>query len=80
MIWLFIYMELEACMDEYVWLIICYLCAINDCADEYCPPIHLPVSPKYTKNLGKRMKMTRNGRLCPLKMILNTRYPLPVQQ
>ena len=80
--WLFKQMKLEAYRDEYNnWLIICYFCAVNNCPEEYCPPMPLPFPLDYIKNLNKRSEMARKGILpSPLKMILKTCYLLPVQK
>ena len=50
---LFMQMELEACRDQIDWLIICYLCAVNDNPEEHCSPAPLSVPPDYHKNLEK---------------------------
>ena len=48
---------------------------------EYCPSMPLPVPPDYIKNLSKISEMATKGVLPPpLKMILEARYPLLVQQ
>ena len=77
---LFIQMELEAQRDELDWLIISYLCAVNDNTLEYCAPMYLPVTPGYHTKLGKRAQMAAKGIIPPaLEMILETRHPLPAQ-
>ena len=79
--WLFIQMELEACRDGYNLLRRCYLCAVNNCPQVYCPPMPLPIPPDCINSLNKRLEMTRKGiLLLLLTTILKTRYPLLVQQ
>ena len=78
---MFIQRELMGCRDEFDWLMRCYRCAVNDCPEECCPPIPLPVLPAYIINLIKRAGMTENGILPPtLEIIYQTYYPLPVKQ
>ena len=75
----FMQMKLEACRDESDWLTICYLCAVNNYPEEYCPSMPSPMPPGYHTNLEKRAHMAAKGILPPtLKMILKKYYPLPV--
>ena len=79
---LFMQMELEACRNELDWIIKCYLCAVHNYPEEYCPPIPLPVLPGYNKHLGKRAETAAKGILLPtlIMVILKKYYPPPVRQ
>ena len=48
---LFMQMELKPYRDDSYWLIICYLCAVNDYPEEYCPPMYLLVPPQLPYNV-----------------------------
>ena len=77
---IFIHVELEACWNVTEWLFKCHNCIVNNIPKEHCPTIPLPIPPDYVHNLGRRSKMAIKGILPPpLKMILNTYYPLPSQ-
>ena len=67
MIRLLMQMELEACRNELDWLIIWYLCAVHKYSEEYCPPMPLPVSPRYQTNLEKKAEMPAKG-ILPLTL------------
>ena len=73
--------KIEACRNELDWLLKCYLCAVNDYPEEYCPPRPLQVFSGYHTKLVTRAKMAVRGILPPpLKMILKKHFPLPVRQ
>ena len=75
---LFMRMELKACWNETRWLLRCHESIVNNIPEEYCPPMPLLIYPDYADNLGRRSKMATKVILpSPLKMILNTYYPLP---
>ena len=42
---MFMQIELEACLDELVWLIRCHNCAAYNCPEEEYPPRPLPIPP-----------------------------------
>ena len=54
MIRLFMQGELEACRDECKRLLRCHHCIVNSFPEECCPPMPLPISPDYAKNLMRR--------------------------
>ena len=70
---LFIQIEVEAYKDECKWLLRCDHCIVNNCPEEYCPTMPLPVPPNHAKNLIKRWETAKNK-------ILKTRYPLPCSE
>ena len=58
---LFMQVELEACGRECKWLLRCHHCIVNNFPDEYCPPMPLPISTDYAKNLMRRWEMPKKG-------------------
>ena len=75
----FMQLELEACLEEVNWMIICHNCEALNCPQEEYPARLLPTPPpSYIDNLQSRLIKVRKG-ICPvsLKMILKTEYPLP---
>ena len=78
----FMQLELEASLDEVSWMLRCHNCEILDCPQEECPARLLPTPPpSYIDNLQSRLIQARNGiHPASLKMILNTKYQLPVQR
>ena len=61
-------------------LLRCHECIVNNISEEYCPPMLLPIPSDYADTLERISKMAIKGVLpLPLKMILNTYYPLPSQ-
>ena len=58
---LFMQMGFEACRDDLDWLLICHDCIVNNCPEEYYPPMSLPIPPGYTKNLARRAEMVKKG-------------------
>ena len=76
----FRHMELGASQNETEWLFKYHDCIVNNIPEERWPPMPLPISPDYVQNLGRRAKMAIKGVLpTPLKMMLNTHYPLRSQ-
>ena len=78
----FMQLELEACLEEVGWMLRCYNCEALDCLQEEYPARLLPTPPpSYIGNLQSRLIKVRKG-ICPasLKMMLNTKYQLPVQR
>ena len=59
----------------------CYYCAVNNYPEECCLLMPLPVPPKYyVKSMEKRGQMAGKGILPPtLNIVIQTHYPLPVQ-
>ena len=78
---IFMQMGLKACRDKLDWLSKCYLCAVNSCQEEYCPPMLLPIASDYAKKSVRRPEMAQKGILPPTsKMTLKKYDPLPVHQ
>ena len=50
---LFMQMEFEAYRNELDWLIVCFLCAVNDYLEEYCPPMPSPIPSLLPYKFGK---------------------------
>ena len=75
-------LELEACLGEVSWMSRCHNCEALDCPQEQYPARLLPTSPpSYTDNLQSRLIKARKGIFpASLKMILTTKYPLPVRR
>ena len=73
---MFMQMELEACRDEFDWLMIASI-GQSTIIQEYCPPMPLLVPADNHKSWGKRTEIAAKGILPPtLQMILKTRCPL----
>ena len=74
-------LKLEACLDKVSWMLRCHNCEVLDCPQEEYPARLLPTPPpSYIDNLQSRLVQARNGiHPASLKMILNTKYQLPVQ-
>ena len=78
----FMELELGACLEEVSWMLRCHNCEVLDCPQEEYPARLLPTPPpSYIDNLQSRLIQARKG-IFPayLKMILNTKYQLPVQR
>ena len=76
----FVQLELEACLEEVRWSIICYNCEVLGCPQEEYPARLLPtLPPNYEDNLLNRLRRAQKGIFpASLKMILNSDYQLPV--
>ena len=77
----FMQLELEACLEEVSWMLRCHNCEALDCPQEEYPARLSPTPPpSYIDNLQRRLIKARKE-IFPtsLKMILNTKYQLPVQ-
>ena len=75
----FMQLELEACLEEVNWMIICHKYEALNCPQEDYPARLLPSPPpSYIDNLQSRLIKVRK-RIFPasLKMTLKTKYPLP---
>ena len=74
--------EFEACLEEVSWMIRCHNCEALNCPQEEYPARLLPTpSPSYVDNLQSRLIKARKGVFpASLKMILKTKYPLPVRR
>ena len=76
----FMQLELEACLVEINWMIICHNCEALDCPQEEYPARPLPIPPDYIDNLQSRLIKVEKGMLPPTrKMILKTHYHLPAR-
>ena len=78
----FMQLELEACLDEIIWMLRCHYCEVLDCPQEEYPARLLPTPPpSYIDNLQSRLIQARNG-IYPasLQTILNKKSQLPVQR
>ena len=77
----FMQLELEACLEEVSWMLRCYNCEALDSPQEEYPARFLPTPPpSYIDNLQSTLIRARKGIFpASLKMILNTKYQLPVQ-
>ena len=78
----FMQLELEACLGEVSWMLRCHNCEVLDCPQEEYPARLLPIPPpSYIDNLQSRLIQACKGIFpASLKMILNTKYQLPVQR
>ena len=78
----FMQLELEACLKEVSWMIRCHNCEALNCPQEEYPARLLPTPPpSYIDNLQSRLIKARKGIFpASLKMILKTKYPLPVRR
>ena len=76
----FMQLEVEACLKEVSWSIICYNCEVLDCPQEEYPARLLPtLPPSYEDNLQSRLIRAPKGIFpASLKMILKSEYQLPV--
>ena len=70
----FMQLELEACLEEVNWMIICHNCEALNCPQEEYPARLLPTPPpSYIDNLQSRLIKVRKGIFpASLKMILKT--------
>ena len=76
----FMQLELEACLDEINWMIICHNCEALKGPQEKYPARSLPIPPDYIDNLQSRLMKIKKNILPPtLKMIPKTHYHLPVR-
>ena len=78
----FMQLELDACLEEVSWMIICHNYEALQCPEEEYPARLLPTPPpSYIDNLQSRLIKARK-RIYPasLKMIHKTKYPLPVRR
>ena len=75
-------LELEACLEEVSWMLRCHNCEALDCPQEEYPARLLPtLPPSYIDNLQSRLIRVCKGIFpASLKMILKTKYPLPVRR
>ena len=73
-------LELEACLEEVSWSIICYKCEVLGCPQEEYPARLLStLPPSYEDNLQSRLIRAQKGIFpASLKMILKSEYQLPV--
>ena len=78
----FMHLGLEACLEEVSWIIRCHNCEGLNCPQEEYPARFLPTPPpSYIDNLPSRLIKARKGTFpASLKMILKTKYPLPVRR
>ena len=78
----FMQLELEACLEEVSWILRCHNSEALNCPQEEYPARLLPTPPpSYIDNLQSRLSKTRKGIFpASLKMILKTKYPLPVRR
>ena len=78
----FMQLELEACLEEIGWMLRCHNCEALDCPQKEYPARLLPTPPpSYIDNLQSRLIKAREGIFpASLKMILKTKYPLPVRR
>ena len=78
----FMQLELEACLKEVSWMLKCHNWEALDCPQEEYPARLLPTpSPSYIDNLQSRLIKARKWIFAAsLKMMLNTKYYLPVQR
>ena len=76
----FMQLELEACLEEVSWSIICYNCEVLDSPQEEYPARLLPtLPPNYEEDLQNRLIMAHKGIFpASLKMVLESEYQLPV--
>ena len=78
----FMQLELEACLEEVSWMLRCHNCEVLDSPQEKYPARLLPTPPpSYIDILQSRLIQARKGIFpASLKMILITKYQLPVQR
>ena len=76
----FMQLELEVCLEEVSWMLRCHNCEALDYPQEEYPARLLPTPPpSYIDNLQSKLIKARKGIfLASLKMILTTKYSLPV--
>ena len=79
---IFLQLELEASLEEVSWILRCHNCEALDCPQEEYPARLLSTPPpSYMDNLQSRLIKARKGIFpASLKMILKTKYPLPVRR
>ena len=78
----FMQLELEACLEEVSWMIRCHNCEALNCPQKEYPARLLPTPPpSYIDNLQSRLIKARKEIFpASLKMILKTKYPVPVRR
>ena len=78
----FMELKLEACLEEVSWMLRCHNCGALDCPqEEYLARLLPTPPPSYIDNLQSRLIKARKGIfLASLKMILKTKYPLPIRR
>ena len=78
----FMQLELEACLEEVSWMLRCHNREALNCQQKEYPARLLSTPPpSYIDNLQSRLIKVRQGIfLASLKMILKTKYPLPVRR
>ena len=78
----FMQLELEACLEEVSCMLRCHNWEVLDCPqEEYSARLFPTPPPSYIDNLQSRLIQARNGiHPASIKMILNTKYQLPVQR
>ena len=78
----FMQVKLEACLEEVSWMIRCDNCEALNCPQEEYPARLLPTPPpSCIDNLQSRLIKARKGIFtASLKMILKTKYSLPVRR
>ena len=78
----FMQLELEACLEEFNWMIRCHNCEVLNCPQEECPARPLPIPPpNYIDDFQSRLIKVQKRIFPPsLKMILKTYYHLPVRR
>ena len=78
----FMQLELEASLEKVSWMLRCHNCETFDCPQEEYPARLLSTPPpSYIDNLQSRLIKARRGIFpASLKMILNTKNPLPVRR
>ena len=79
---IFMQLELEACLEEVSWMLRCNNREALNCPQEKYPArLLLTPPPSYIDNLQSRLIKARKGIFpASLKMILKTKYPLPVRR
>ena len=79
---IFMPLELEACLEELNWMMICHNCQALNCLQEEYPARLLPtLPPSYIDNLQSRLIKVQKGIFpASLKMILKTNYHPPVRR
>ena len=78
----FMQLELEVCLEELNWMIICHNCEALNCPEEEYPARLLPSPPlSYIDNLQSRLiKVQKRIFPASVKMILKTNYHPPVRR
>ena len=78
----FMQVELEVCLEEVSWMIMCHNCEALNCPQEEYPARFLPTPPpSYIDNLQRRLiKAQKEIFRASLKKILKTNYHIPVRR